>query len=141
MIFFILHQFLFWLPNNGIKALQDNGSRGDHKASVTNANPLFIDQLKCLHALDGMNDMCVDPWDTLDLANKDLWDVQQVLKHGQRKGETEIKAVWNDPNKTSSWIDMCALAIQDPSPILKCAKNKHLLGQKTIFHPFKTLCW
>ena len=106
MIFFILFQFLMWMPHKGSNGNSIIESHGDYKASITNKSDLFIDQLKYLNALDKMNDMVANPWDTLDVANKELWEVKRVLKHRQKAGETEVKVTWNDPNKLSSWIDM-----------------------------------
>ena len=45
--------------------------------------------------------------------NKDFWDVKPVLRHRIKNDDVEVKVVWNDLNKSSSWIDMYALAIQD----------------------------
>jgi hypothetical protein len=71
----------------------------------------------------------------LDIVNKELWEVKKVLRHRVRGDTAEVKVVWNDPNKKSSWVDLYALAIQDPTEILKYARTKHLLSQK----PFSTL--
>ena len=42
---------------------------------------------------------------------------------------------FKDPNRGKQWVSLFALALQDPIPILKYAKNKKLLGK----NPFKIL--
>ena len=69
-----------------------------------------------------------DPRDTSGTASKELWIVKRVLKHKVKKDNVEVKVEWNDPNKSSTWIDVNFLAIQCPTEIPKCAKEKHLMS-------------
>ena len=88
-----------------------------------------------MNALDKMNELVEDPWDSIVMTNKALWNVKKVTKHRMKGDDYQVKVVWNDPNKTSTWIDLYALAIQDPTEILKYARHHHLLSQK----PFHTV--
>ena len=128
-------QLLLWMPLTSSQAIPILSSHGDYQASFQNNSFAFINQLKYLKALDDLNDKATDPWDTLDIANRELWEAKKVIRHHVKNGKTEVKVAWNDPNKSSSWIDMHALAIQDPTKILKYAKKSHLLSQK----PFSTI--
>ena len=135
MMFFILLQFLLWIPINAAQQISDVCNHGDYKGAISNTSSPFIDQLKYLNALDSINEKVKDPWNMIDIGNEELWDVKKVIKHRTKDGKTEVKVIWKDPNKSSSWINMYALAIQDPSEILRYAKTKHLLSQK----PFSVL--
>ena len=70
---------------------------------------------------------------------KDLWSVANVLshrwKHKNGKRHVEVKVQFTDPNKSTQWVDMFALAMQDPIPLFKYAHAKHLVNQG----PFKIL--
>ena len=57
------------------------------------------------------------------------------MKHKGRNRRIEVKFKFNDLNKSSSWVDMFALAMQDPIPILKYAHAQHLTSKG----PFKVL--
>ena len=90
-----------------------------------------LKQLKYVQAMD-LADEGNDP----DFANRDLWNVKLVESHRWRKkGGCFVKCRWKDPNKSSTWVSMFALALQDPIPILNYAKQLHLLDQ----YPFKVL--
>ena len=90
-----------------------------------------LDRLKYLQALDNENDE-EDP-------DNALWHCEQVVgfraKTGKKGTQYEVKCQWKDPNKSKSWVDFYALALQDPIPILRYARKHHLLDQR----PFKSL--
>ena len=89
-----------------------------------------LDQLKYIHAIDSQ---------AIKEENEDfdseLWDVKLVESYWQRKKGAQVKCRWNDPNKSSTWVNLFALALQDPIPILQFARKFHLLDS----YPFKFL--
>ena len=42
----------------------------------------------------------------------------------------QVKCQWKDLNKSTSWIDLNALALQDPIPILEYINRKHLSNDR-----------
>ena len=96
---------------------------------MSNAN--LWDKLKYVQALDLLNEE--------DEPESLLWNCKRVLKHRQvkRQGRSvvEVKCQWNDPNENQTWVDMNALVLQDPIPIIVYARANHVLDQA----PFKNL--
>jgi len=90
----------------------------------------LMEQMKYLQAMDQSN---------IDDEEDDDWNVKRVLGHRtiKRKGTNinQVKAEFADVNKSKAWIDMFALCMMDPLPILRYAKKKHILDAK----PFKSL--
>ena len=68
-------------------------------------------------------------------VDKSLWDAKRVHRHRVKNQNLEVEVEWNNPAKKSTWVDVFSLALQDPTEILKHAKNKHQLSQQ----PFKKL--
>ena len=134
-IFFILMSFTFWANDTVGSNVPTIGEAKRFKVSFEKSNQATLSQLKCPLACDQWQDEMDDPWDTVDIANKDLWDVKKVLCHRIKNGSAEAKVEWKSPTKTTSWVDMHSLAFQDPTTILKHARNNHLLSQK----PFSVL--
>ena len=129
-ILFLLTQILFWIPENGT-SIPDITEQENFKQRVLNSNKNHMAQLKYIHACDKWQDDLEDPWDTIEIANKDLWNAKRVLAHRIKDDNTtEVKVQWKDPNKSTSWVDLYSLALQDPTEILRYAKNNHLLSQK-----------
>ena len=62
-------------------------------------------------------------------VDKDLWGVHRILRHRGEHKKIEVLCKFKDPNKTKQWVNLFALALQDPIPILQYAKNKQLLGK------------
>ena len=46
-----------------------------------------------------------------------LWNVKKVVKHRVHNGAVQMKCIFL--NGDSSWLDMHAIAMQDPVPILR----------------------
>ena len=88
-----------------------------------------LKQLKYVQAVDFVTDRDVDPDDAM------IWDVKLIECHRWRKKGVEVKCRWNDPNHETSWVNLFALALQDPTPVLKYAQHLHILDQ----YPFKCL--
>ena len=69
------------------------------------------------------------------------WKCKEVLEHQikgrKNKQDIEVKCLWNDINQTTSWVDMFALAMQDPIPIIKYSHRKHLMSQSPFNHLIK----
>ena len=129
-ILFLLTQILFWIPENGTSIL-DITEQEDFKQQVLSSNKNHMAQLKYIHACDKWQDDSEDPWDTIEIANRDLWNVKRVLAHRIKDNNTtEVKVQWKDPNKSTSWVDLYSLTFQDLVEILRYAKNNHLLSQK-----------
>ena len=97
---------------------------------VCNMKKDDVDRLKYIQAVDLLN----EEEDNLDF-DKSLWDVHRVLRHRGEHKKVEIYVEFKDPNKRKQWVSLFAIALQDPIPILKYAKNKKLLGKS----PFKIL--
>ena len=89
-----------------------------------------LEQLRYVQACDSIAD-CDDQTNM-------LWDCSRVLGHRLKKGskgtQVEVKCQWKDSNRSHTWVDMAALALQDPIPILKYAKSKHLLSDVHFKH-------
>ena len=89
------------------------------------------DQLRYVQALDMVNEE--------DEPENSLWNCKHVMKHRQvrRKGRIfhEVKCQWMDPNASLSWINMDALILQDPIPVIMYAKKMHIMDQE----PFQQL--
>ena len=98
--------------------------------AVCNMKKDDVDRLKYIQAVDLLN----EEEDNLDF-DKSLWDVHRVLRHRGEHKKVEIYVEFKDPNKRKQWVSLFAIALQDPIPILKYAKNKKLLGKS----PFKIL--
>ena len=109
-----------------------------YDSAMTGHLSRMMEQLKYIHALDSMEDEEPDPT-SYHGYDADLWSVTQVTAHcWKHKGSNrriEVKVKFNDLNKLSSWVDMFALAMQDPIPILKYAHAQHLTSKG----PFKVL--
>ena len=97
------------------------------------------EQLRYIHALERMEDGNDPDPSSYYGYDKDLWSVNTVTNHcWQHKGKSrwvEVKVTFNDPNKSSDWVNMFSLAMQDPVPIIKYAQSKRLTGQG----PFRLL--
>ena len=56
-----------------------------------------------------------------------MWNFKKVLSHRKirKKGKTliEVKCVWNDTTRLTSWTDMNAVALVNPTPILLYAQK------------------
>ena len=68
-----------------------------------------------------------------------LWDMYRVLRHRGEHKRVEMYVEFKDSNKSKQWVNLFALALQDPIPILKYAKNKKLLG-KNLFKILVNYC-
>ena len=89
-----------------------------------------FERLKYIQTIDILN----EEEDDSDF-DKLLWDVHRVLRHRGEHNKFELYVELKGPNKSKQWMSLFALALQDPIPILKYAKNKKLLGK----NPFKIL--
>ena len=134
-IFFILMSITFWVSDTVGSDIPTIGEAQRFKDRFEKASHATLSQLKCLQACDQWQDELDDPWDTVDPANKELWDVKKVLRHRIKNGSAEVKVEWKSPTKSTSWVDMHSLAFQDPTTILRHARNNHLPSQK----PFSSL--
>ena len=61
----------------------------------------------------------------------DLWNVKAIVEHRVRKRrgkghQLEVKAKFKDPGESEAWVDMFAVAMQDPLPVVDYARKKHL---------------
>lgn len=91
--------------------------------------------VKYLNFCDKWNQEIDNPWEKVDFLDKDLWNVHKVTRHRIKKGQLEVKVQWKDQNKSQSWVNFYSLSLQDPTPILKYAKDKHIISTK----PFSTI--
>ena len=110
-----------------------------YASAFDNATPNLMAQLRYIHALDHMEDEG-DPDPTSYLGyDKELWSVKNIVNHRWKskngKRIVQLKVQFSDPNMSSQWVDMFALAMQDPIPIIKYAHAKHLVSNG----PFKKL--
>ena len=103
---------------------------------ILNLDDNLVQQQKYVQAMDRHAD-AIDPLDSRKspFCDESLWDCTNIISHRIKGKKVEIKCMWKDPNKSTSWIDMYALAMQDPIPILKYAKDKHIVTQA----PFNVL--
>ena len=94
-----------------------------------------MEQLKYVQAVDTVEDGDDPVTSTMHkVVDEGLWDCTRVEGHrvrhkGSKEPIWEVKCRWNDPNKSTSWVDMYALAMQDPVPILRYAQKTHILKQ------------
>ncbi len=104
-----------------------------HRATVNDMSPKDWEQLKYLHMLDQHEEEGHDPWNSvfnhMMEEGTDLWEVNHISQHRISNGKAEVKCHWNDINKAQSWVNMDSVVLQDPIPVLKYAKKKHLLDQ------------
>ena len=139
LVLFFLHNCI---PAEGSTAnIPDLGEVEEQTYSTAfeDISPDFMAQLRYIHALDEMEDDG-DPDPSTYLGyDKQLWSVKNVINHRWKnkngKRIVQLKAQFSDPNMSSQWVDMFALAMQDPIPIIKYAHSKHLVSQG----PFKKL--
>ena len=107
-----------------------------YQEAMSDAKKDKFQQLRYIQALDKEEDA-----QGLDVEGMvDMWDCKKVIAHKQtrKKGKTyiEVKCIWNDANRSTSWADMNAVALVDPTPISLYAKKKH-----TMVHGiFRLLC-
>ena len=127
---FILIQLAAWTPVTENVTLPDICERSQFENTVHNGNKHHMAQVKCIHACDKWEKPHKNPWDTSDFVKKDLWNAKRVLNHRVRNNDAEVGVQWSDPNKSTSWVDMHSLALQDSTETLKCARKKHSLSQK-----------
>ena len=110
--------------------IKDNIDYGETVNSM-NKNRNLWDNLRYVQALDLLNEE--------DEPDNALWNCKRVVQHRQvrKQGRTmyQVKCQWNDPNKALSWVDMNALILQDPIPIVAFARKVHIMDQD----PFKNL--
>ena len=129
-LLFILIQFAFWVPNVSGNPVPNITESKQFQKAFANGNNAFWNQMKCIHACDKTADEVENIWNDETFVDRSLWNAKQVTSHRMKNGNVEAKVDWDDVNKSSSWVDMSSLAFQDPIPILKHAKAKHLLAQK-----------
>ena len=61
-----------------------------------------------------------------------LWDVIRVLCHREEHNKIEVLCKFKDPNKSTQWVNMFALALQDPVPLIAYARRMHLVDKNTF---------
>ena len=140
VLFFLHNSVATATPSMPMEDLPDLGEleQQTYGQAMTNHLARMVEQLRYIHALDQLEDEEPDPT-SYHGYNADLWSVTQVTNHcWKQKGSNqriEVKVRFNDLNKSSAWVDMFALAMQDPVPILKYAHANHLTSKG----PFKVL--
>ena len=92
-----------------------------------------LEQLKYVQAIDKIDETEGQFRDLY--ADDTLWDVRRVLRHRTRDNKVEVLCEFKDVNKSQQWVNMYALALQDPIPIIAYAKQKRILNQG----PFRIL--
>ena len=85
------------------------------------------------------NEYCADSLEYAELDFESTWDILVIEGHRQvgpkLNRRTEVKCRWKDPNNSSTWVDFNAAILQNPIPIVKYAKAKHIQSQK----PFRAV--
>ena len=98
-----------------------------YRQTITGLGCNDVSKLQYVQACDSIADG--------DDPDNELWNCSRVVEHRIKKGTTvQVKCQWKDPNKSLTWVDMSALALQDPVPILRYAKTKHLLSDIHFRH-------
>ena len=97
-------------------------------------------QLRYIQALDKVEDAQESELEGM----VDMWDCKTVLAHRKtrKKGKTfiEVKCVWNDINRSTSWADMNAVALVDPTPIPTVCQEESSDGTRHIQTSSMLLC-
>ena len=100
----------------------------EYESTLQNCSKSQMGQLKYIQTVDAIAESN-NPKEYQNL----LWNVDQVIDHCIVHKGTKKKVLVNCRFKGTSnvahWIDMFALAMQDPIPILRYARKKHLLKQ------------
>ena len=113
-----------------------NGGMDIYKGSTENIG----EQMKKVKYLNVCDTYCEneDPmsaWEDSNLTNEKLWNVKAILRYQSRGDKYKFKCIFNDLNKSVHWVDMDALVLQDPVPILQFARRNHIINRD----PFRKL--
>ena len=136
MLFLMTFQVGIWIPGhlNDELILSDTTLYGD---VFENDNMNKLKQLKYVQAMDLAENQSqgdiASAWEEMNLTDDSLWNIRNILSHRHRNGKIEVKCKFQDLNQSIAWIDMQALSIQDPIPILKYAQKKHLMTQRPFY--------
>ncbi|MEM7375824.1 MAG: hypothetical protein AAF587_44960, partial [Bacteroidota bacterium] len=136
ILFFMLLPVLMWIPETDA-AVPEIGEKF-YQNTIEDFEPHKWDQLRYLHALDkaeSSGDEVQHAGNDIMEGNTDIWNIGEVIDHRVKGGRHEVKCKFKGQPRSTSWLDMYSLALQDPIPILKYAKRKHLLSQA----PFSNL--
>ena len=129
LLWFMTHQVM--MPTPGVMDVELNGHT-QFKDAFKAPHKNSLNQLQYVQTMDHYKDVDAALLAAADGLSFDdtLWNCKKVTAHRMTRHnnstQLEVKVSWNDINKSASWVDMNALALQDPLPIFRYAVANHI---------------